>query len=120
MYATDDGVPHGIQPSSHFMTKSVRQGSILTPSPLWIKDVSKMYRLFMKYHPLPNLIQGPGLIKNFVHILQKEFPNRQQSLLKEFALLRTNLQIKKINEIAKFGKRSTVRGAKKLVETINA
>ena len=78
-----------------------------------------MYRLFANHHPLPKLKQGPGLIANFVDVLVKEFPNHKKEVLKEFATIRTNNQIKIINKSARNGKRSTVRGARNLVETIN-
>ena len=114
-----DGITDDVQAESLFLTKSIKNGTILTPSVNWIKDVTRMYNLFKKHHPLPNLRQGPGLVSEFTKVLQTNFPNYDHAVLKEFAFIRTNLQIKKINEIARQGKKSTVRGARNLVETIN-
>ena len=78
-----------------------------------------MYALFSKHHPLPNLQQGPGLKGNFNKVLVSHFPNYDGAILEEFTTIRTNLQIKLLNEKARQGKKSTVRGARNLVETIN-
>ena len=77
-----------------------------------------MYALFSTHHPLPSLLQGPGLIKNFTDVLQARFPNRKRDLLKEFAVIRTNKQIKIQNELISRDKISTARGARNLVQTI--
>ena len=114
-----DGITDEVQADSLFLTKSIKNGTILTPSVKWIKDVTSMYNLFKKYHPLPKLRQGPGLVSEFTKVLQTNFPSYDHAILKEFATIRTNLQIKLINETARQGKKSTVRGARNLVETIN-
>ena len=108
-----------VQADSLFLTKSIKNGTILTPSVKWLKDVTRMYTLFKTHHPLPKLRQGPGLVSEFTKVLQTHFPTYDYAVLKEFAIIRTNLQIKLINETARQGKKSTVRGARNLVETIN-
>ena len=116
---TGDGSSDEVKAESLFLTKSIKNGTILTPSVKWIKDITSMYGLFKKHHPLPKLRQGPGLVSEFTKVLQTHFPTYDYAVLKEFAIIRTNLQIKLINETARQGKKSTVRGARNLVETIN-
>ena len=107
-----------VNPKSLVLTKSLKQGNILPPSKQWLDDVTKMYKLFSEHHPLPWLLQGPGLCEKFTAKLQSVFPKRKLAHLKEFTTIRTNLQIKVINLITKERKK-TARGARKLVETIN-
>lgn len=107
-----------IQTSSLYVSKSIRESTMISPSTSWISDVNRMYLIFSRHHPLPNLRLGPGLIKDFTDVLAKEFPNRDRSILHEFALIRTNKQIKILNERVSQGKSSTARGARNLVQTI--
>ena len=103
-----------------FLTKSLKEGTIFSPSKEFLNDVRKMYELFASYHPLPNLKQGPGLHSDFLKILSKEFPHLKSNVLKEFTVTRTNFQIKLLNQLAAQGKRLTLRGAKNLATTINS
>ena len=112
--------PIAASPGSLLLTKSIKQGTILTPSERFLEDVERMYKLFSNHHPLPYLRPGPGLHSNFVEILVHEFPNYKIGLLEAFTEIRTNLQIKAINLLTKEGKTKTLRGARNLAETINS
>ena len=117
---SSSGVLHDVQTKSLLLTKSIKEGLIVAPSKDWLNEVTIMYNLFERHHPLPKLRQGPGLNSNFTKILVEKFPHRTFETLNEFTTIRTNLQIKLINTLAREGKKSTSRGARNLVETINS
>ena len=114
------GESANVQSDSLFLTKSIKNGTIINPSQSLVDDVALMYKTFADHHPLPNLRPGPGLHANFVQLLVQKFPNRSRKLLEAFTEIRTNMQIKVINNLVKLNKKSTLRGARNLVETINS
>ena len=108
-----------VQPTESFLTRSVRNGLILTPSSEWLKDVKSMYQLFLDYHPENSLRKGPGLVANFTKVLIEKFPNRDPKVLEEFAKIRTFSQIRAINAKVR-EKKNSVRAMKNLVRTIHS
>ena len=54
-------------------------------------------------------------MSNFVQVLENEFPDQNKEILKEFAKLRTNIQLKAINLAVKSKKKAkmSLKAAKK-------
>ena len=92
---------------------------ILAPSPIWLQEVTKMYQLFLDYHPPDSLRKGFNLKKDFTDLLVQKFPHRDLKVLKEFYSITTNGQIRAINAKAKENKKQ-LRGMKNLMRTIHS
>ena len=75
------------------------------------------FDIINNYYLLKNsLRKGYGLVSNFVQVLENEFPHFQnKAILKEFAKLRTNIQLKAINLAVKSKKKAkmSLKAAKK-------
>ena len=99
---------------SLYLSKNMKNGTILKPSKEWLQDVKRMEQLFLVHHPQNGIRKrSPGLKSDFVKILKYELPHRPIRVLEEFVSLRTKTQLKLHHAYLKEKKRATLRGSRK-------
>jgi hypothetical protein len=103
-------------PASSVFTDEMNRGGLTYPSEPFLAEVKTMEELFNSHHPIGNLRQKIGLIRNFTAKLVKAFPHRHPTTLDLFARTRTRIRMRTINRNAKMGKKSTLRGKVKTAQ----
>lgn len=107
--------PKSFRVSSWFIS-GMDHGGLLYPTEKFFGDLQIMNERFERYHGKLSLDRSPDIITTFAKVLQHYFPSYDLQVLEVFSLLRTGIQIRKMNaEISKYQKLS-VRGRLKNAE----
>ena len=86
------------------------------PSFAFFNEVRKMDRLFVRCHPEYGISQCFNVVKNFTELLKKNFPLQNPKILHHYALVRTRIRIRLINNRVKTRGRLTFRGKMKTAD----